>query len=86
MTTLARMIDAIQAGDERTVKQCLMSGVDPNGVEDEAHVTPLHFAVFYERRTIVQLLLFWGANPHARDRLLNETPMELQEQVDAEQE
>lgn len=86
MTTLAELIDAIQEGNEPAVQKCLLQGINPNEVEDWANVTPLHFAVLYGHRKIVELLLFWGADGRSRDTILRQSPIELNQELNIKHE
>jgi ankyrin repeat protein len=60
--TFTTLIAAIMANNGPALQQILLDGVDPNGYEDEAMVTPLHFAAQYNAQACAEVLLFAGAD------------------------
>jgi len=70
------LIEAVKADDILAVKDLLEKGADPNSVEDEANITPLHFAVAYNAINTISLLVASGGNIYAKtcDGL---TPLDL---------
>ena len=58
------LISAIQHKDIRTVKYLLQEKkVNPNQREDDAGLTPLHYACQTKNPEMIQLLLDHGADP-----------------------
>jgi ankyrin repeat protein len=60
------LISAVMANDTLKVQQLLLNGIDPNGVEDSAMVTPLHFAAQYGSYESALILIEAGALIDAR--------------------
>lgn len=58
----AALIEAVCTHQIEEVAQLLTDGTDPNGIIDEAALTPLHFAVSHESTESILLLLSVGAN------------------------
>lgn len=71
------LIDAIISNDAQKVRELLEKGIDPNQTDDWAMVTPLHYAAFNDRLEIAKLLIAAGAEVNARDRIDNETPLDV---------
>ena len=58
------LISAIQHKDIRTVKYLLQEKkVNPNQREDDAGLTPLHYACQTKNQKMIKLLLKYGADP-----------------------
>ena len=71
------LINAIVQRDSTTVRNLLVAGADPNAVEDDAFVTPLHFAAQYNALDIAMLLLAAGAKVHAGTYPDQQTPQDI---------
>src|SRR4051794_16288491 len=65
MTSMENLINAVIANDADKVQELLKNGLDPNGCEDEAMVTPLHFAAQHNAQTAAAILLWAGADIYA---------------------
>jgi len=61
-------------------KMLLEKGANPNSVERERGQTPLHWAAFRGRKTVVEMLLAHGANMDTRD-WYGKTPLSLAKEV-----
>ncbi len=61
-SNITHLIEAICAQKIEEVAQLLTDGTDPNGIIDEAALTPLHFAVAHESTESILLLLSVGAD------------------------
>jgi hypothetical protein len=64
-------------GRAEALRIALDAGADPNAyLPVHAHTTALHQAALLDRADLVELLLARGANPHARDKLWDATPLD----------
>ncbi len=63
---LKELIEAVEIDDATATEELLQAGADPNGSEDWAGLTPLHFAAQANALQSAQLLLKAGANPAFR--------------------
>ncbi|HVV67970.1 MAG TPA: ankyrin repeat domain-containing protein [Gammaproteobacteria bacterium] len=63
---MKQLIEAVQMDDATKTAELLRSGLDANGYEDYARVTPLHFAAQANALESAQLLLQAGANPASK--------------------
>ena len=75
-----RLIQAVIDEDVEEVKRLLLFGADPNGVEDDDKITPLHFLA--QKKTvpaikIAKILIAAGANPLAPNQPDGQTPLEI---------
>ena len=71
---------AIVMGDIEAVKHHIAAGTDVNVKEKSLGRTPLHNAVYYVRKEIVELLIAGGANVNAiNDWGSGETPLDWAE-------
>lgn len=70
------LIDAIRVCDVARVCGCLLSGANPNFIEDKEAIRPLHHAAQFDNCEIVEMLVIAGANvfSQTRERL---TPLEV---------
>jgi ankyrin repeat protein len=70
------LLDAVRKNNTKKVTKFLEEGADPNFVEDSDNLTPLHFAVVYNAKNVIPLLIEAGANLNAKnyDGL---TPLEI---------
>jgi ankyrin repeat protein len=57
ITEAELLVEAICSKNTYAVALLLSSGVDPNGVIDDAALTPLHFAVIHDSMESIWLLL-----------------------------
>jgi len=71
------LIEAIIHQDVNAVRQLLEQGVNPNACQDNANVTPLHFAALHNALEIVPLLITAGANLHAQTYPEGQTPLDI---------
>lgn len=71
------LIDAIRSCQLEQVAAYLLAGADPNTVEDDECVTPLHHAAQFDCTDIVELLIIAGANIFAETRFELLTPIEV---------
>lgn len=71
------LIDAVIIDDEKQVKNLLLRGVDPNGYEDSAKITPLHYAALNNSINSARLLIEAGSNIFAKTDLEEYTPFGL---------
>ncbi len=71
------LVEAVLNNDLTEVTNLLSKGFDPNEAEDEANVTPLHFAVQNNRLEIAHILLNAGANPLAQEGDGGDTPFDV---------
>lgn len=62
---LEKMINAVIANDASKVQELLNIGLDPNSCEDQALVTPLHFAAQHNSQACAEVLMLAGAKPEA---------------------
>lgn len=62
---MENLINAVIANDADAVQELLKKGLDPNCCEDEAMVTPLHFAAQHNAQSTAIILLLAGADAHA---------------------
>lgn len=74
--TISDLIEAVMIRDINKINLCIQGGVDVNGYEDMAKLTPLHVAVNYSNYECVDLLLKNGANPFAKTDE-GETPLDF---------
>ena len=70
------LLDAVIANNAARTRSLLEQGADPNFSEDQAHLTPLHFAAFYNAASVVSLLLVAGADVSLKDRE-SDTPLDI---------
>jgi len=63
----AMLITSAKAGDLDYLKLAIAKGANIN-MQDENGGTPLHWAVYYNRKEIVKFLLMQGANPFITDK------------------
>lgn len=63
---MEHLIEAVIANDSSQVEKLLRQGANPNGYEDEAKVTPLHFAAQHNSKASAELLILAGADLHAQ--------------------
>ncbi|HVV69628.1 MAG TPA: ankyrin repeat domain-containing protein [Patescibacteria group bacterium] len=63
---MEQLIEAMKIDDVARTAELLQSGFGPNGYEDYAHITPLHFAAQINALQSAQLLLQAGANPRSK--------------------
>ena len=61
------LLDAANDGNIKAVKQHLAAGADVNAKDDNGWI-PLHFAVYYGHKEIVELLIAKGAEVNAKDK------------------
>lgn len=61
------VLEAIVAGDYTALRGLLDEGDDPNGIEPETGLRPLHMAVSFKRPDLVRLLIERGADPRLED-------------------
>jgi len=59
------LIDAVVKNDTRAVSKLLANGIDPNIIEDEANVTPLHYAAQNNSLEAALKLIIAGARVNA---------------------
>jgi len=72
------LIEAVISNDTDTVKKLLSQGEDPDFCFDnEANITPLHFAAQENALEIAKLLIAAGANVHAETEPDGETPLDI---------
>ena len=71
------LIEAVEKNDQEAVSKLLSQGCDPNEAEDEANITPLHFAVQNNDLEIAFLLMSAGADPLAQEDSGGDTPLDL---------
>jgi ankyrin repeat protein len=74
------LINAIINDDLLQVKQLLEKGAEANISDDDANVTPLHYAVLHNKVSIAELLITAGANLNARSNE-DQTPLELAQEL-----
>jgi ankyrin repeat protein len=60
------LINAVRANDPERVRKLLQEGADPNGYEDDAKITPLHFAAIEGCLEVVSPLVAAGADLNAK--------------------
>ena len=70
-------IEAIRQQHTVRVAAYLMAGVDPNFVEDDDEITPLHHAAQFDDSDIVEMLITAGADIFAVTPYENYTPIEV---------
>lgn len=58
------LLDAVIANQPSLVLSLLEQGADPNYTEDDAQLTPLHYAALYESVDVVSVLIGAGAKVH----------------------
>ncbi|XP_023314271.1 ankyrin-3-like [Trichogramma pretiosum] len=58
------LLDACRTGDEDLARKCLNRGVHPDCFAQRTANSPLHLALYYRHKMIVQLLLRHDANPN----------------------
>uniref|UniRef100_A0ABD2XNC6 Uncharacterized protein n=1 Tax=Trichogramma kaykai TaxID=54128 RepID=A0ABD2XNC6_9HYME len=58
------LLDACRTGDEDLARKCLNRGVHPDCLAQKTADSPLHLALHYQHKEIVQLLLRHDANPN----------------------
>jgi ankyrin repeat protein len=68
---------ASKEDQSRLLEFLLEKGVDINGLDERAGISPLHSAVLDNALEVVELLLHHGANPLIRDKRRNLTPLEF---------
>jgi len=66
---------AASVGNIQAVKQHLAAGADVNAKDDKFGITPLHFAVIFGHKEIVELLIVNGADMNAKDSDVGWTPL-----------
>ena len=70
-------IDAIRQSDTERVAAYLIAGADPNFIEDDDRVTPLHHAVQFTNTDIIEMLIIAGADLFAETTYEEMTPIEI---------
>jgi len=70
-------IDAIRQSDANRVAAYLIAGADPNFIEDDDNVTPLHHAVQFTNTDIIEMLIIAGADMFAETTYEEMTPIEI---------
>lgn len=70
------LLDSIIAHDLDKIKALIEKGVDVNGYEDHAKLRPLHFAVQYNFKAAIKVLIEAGADPFAQTSE-GETPLDI---------
>ncbi len=70
------LIDAVLNNDVSRVQRLLEEGADPNQTDDDASVTPLHYAAQYNTLEIAKLLIAAGADLLAETDD-EQTPMQI---------
>jgi len=73
--SLSQLIDAVLNDDVDEVIELLHEGADPSAVEDEAGITPLHFAAQSNSLSVIPALILAGADIHARTQPDHLTPL-----------
>lgn len=71
-----RIIIATLSNNLTQLTWLLINGADPNEVEDDARVTPLHYAACYGHYDAAILLLTAGAKIK-KDRIFRENPIQV---------
>ncbi len=74
------LIQAVIDENIQEVKRLLQLGADPNGVEDNDRITPLHFVAQKSSAVAVEIagiLIKAGANPLAFNQPDGQTPLEI---------
>ena len=71
------LIDAIRDCKTERVAAYLLAGADPNFIEDNDRVTPLHHAAQFENPFIIELLVVSGANIFSKTTYDTLTPIEV---------
>lgn len=71
------VIDAVIQHEAEPLLRYLCHGGDPNLCEDAMGVTLLHHAVNRQNFFAIVVLMEFGADPFRRERLLQESPLEL---------
>ncbi len=61
------LIEAVKKNKPVVTRRLLEKGANPNMVEDWGKVTPLHFAVVYNSKKVIPVLLSAGADLKAKD-------------------
>ena len=71
------LIDAIRGSHTDVVAAYLLAGADPNFIEDDDNVTPLHHAVQFSNIDIIEMLIIAGADLFAETTYEELTPLEV---------
>lgn len=71
------LIDAIRVCDVASVCSCLLTGANPNFIEDHEGVTPLHHAAQFDSCEIVEILVLAGADIFSETFSEELTPLEV---------
>ena len=66
MIEIQNLIDAVLDGNVDLLSKLLADGANPNASEDDAQITPLHFAAQNNQIKAADLLLNAGADIHAK--------------------
>lgn len=74
---IGKLIDAVMQKDTASVKALLAQGVDLNSYEDDAMITPLHFAAQNNAIDIAEILVVGGADVHAKTSPEGHTPLDV---------
>ncbi len=61
------LIDAVKKNKPVVTRRLLEQGANPNMAEDWGKVTPLHFAVVYNAKKVIPVLINAGADVKAKD-------------------
>src|SRR5262249_52780305 len=72
----APVVEAAMRGDSAAVKALLQKGADVNVPLNDG-MTALHYAATLGDENMAQMLLYAGANPKARTRINDYTPLHL---------
>ncbi len=75
-----QLIEAVMENDKHRVQFCLEKGADPKYTEDKALFTPLHIAVIFNARDVVELLVMAGGDLKAETDEEQATPLDLARQ------
>ena|SRR5205085_8442360 len=74
MTSIAPLVEAVEAGDVDGVRALLAANPDLVHARDATGATALHYAAFHGHRALVDLLCAAGADLNARDARHDATP------------
>lgn len=76
--SLLAIVSAASKEDQsRLIEFLLEKGVDINGLDDRAGISPLHAAVLDNASEIIEMFLHHGANPLIKDKKRGLTPLEF---------